>query len=416
MATPNIGTYQISDVENELQGMLHGTTLNQITNLFGVFNRAARRVVGDVDPQETKIVSQFGKIYDGVWDYALATDVKGNKIVDLFPQANRQLGDNFKQNYNKQFDLYKNYTLVPDFTPRYAGAVRTIRINANELNTGISLNQANAYNGNGTFVAGTNVSGVTTNNQYTTDGGSGSVQFNINQTGVASVATITNTTGFGVDLSAQYNNADQFFAIYLPNAAGITSIDYKFGTSASAYYDSGAITTDMMGSAFVNGWNFIKIPWANFTIVGSPTLTNLGVYMSIAISYNGTLQTQVLLNQFWSRLGVIFNQEYYSKYLFRDATTGAFQEKVTDASNYVNLDTDGLDLFIWATMKEAVMQQQGLDAIFGDGPNADQRYADAVEKYRLKYRSEVQKPQSYYYTIPSASYRTYFGRNNRSTP
>ena len=74
-----IGTYQISDVENELQAMLHGTALNQVTNLFGVFNRAARRVLADVDPQETKVVSQFGKMYDGVWDYPLAVDVKGDR-------------------------------------------------------------------------------------------------------------------------------------------------------------------------------------------------------------------------------------------------------------------------------------------------------------------------------------------------
>lgn len=395
--------------------MLHGTTLNQIQNLFGVFDRAARRVLADVDPQETKQVSQFGKVYDGVWDYALAVDVKGNKIVDLFPQANRQLTDNFKQEYNKAFDLGKNFTLIPDFTPRYAGAVRTIRINAPQLNTGISINQANSYNGNGTFVAGANVNTVGTNNQYTTDGGSGSVQFNIAQTGVpGSVATITNTTGFGVDLTAHFNNADEFFAIYLPNASAITSIDYKFGTNSTNYYDSGAITTDMMGNGFVNGWNYIKVPFSSFTTVGTPTITNIGPYLSVSITYNGVVQTQVLLNQFWSRLGIIFNQEYYSKYLFRDATTGAFQEKVTDASNYVNLDTDGFDLFLWATFAEAAKQQQGLAAVFGDGPTAEQRYADSVLKYQAKYKSETQKPQSFYYTTPNASYRTYFGRQWRS--
>lgn len=395
--------------------MLHGTTLNQIQNLFGVFDRAARRVLADVDPQETKQVSQFGKVYDGVWDYALAVDVKGNKIVDLFPQANRQLTDNFKQEYNKAFDLGKNFTLIPDFTPRYAGAVRTIRINAPQLNTGISINQANSYNGNGTFVAGANVNTVGTNNQYTTDGGSGSVQFNIAQTGVpGSVATITNTTGFGVDLTAHFNNADEFFAIYLPNASAITSIDYKFGTNSTNYYDSGAITTDMMGNGFVNGWNYIKVPFSSFTTVGTPTITNIGPYFSVSITYNGVVQTQVLLNQFWSRLGIIFNQEYYSKYLFRDATTGAFQEKVTDASNYVNLDTDGFDLFLWATFAEAAKQQQGLAAVFGDGPTAEQRYADSVLKYQAKYKSETQKPQSFYYTTPNASYRTYFGRQWRS--
>lgn len=415
MAVPNIGTNQISDLENELLAILHGTTLNQISNIFGVFNRAARRVLADVDPQETKQVSQFGKIYDGVWDYPLAVDVKGNKIIDLFPQANRQLTDDFKQEYNKDFDLGKQFTLVPDFTPRYAGAVRTIRINAPQLNTGISINQANAYNGNGTFVAGTNVNTVTTNNQYTTDGGSGSVQFNIAQTGVAgSVATITNTTGVGVDLTAHFNNADEFFAIYLPNASGVTSVNYQFGTNSTNYYNSGAITTDMLGNIFSNGWNYIKVPFASFTTVGTPTITSIGGFVSVSITYNGTIQTQVLLNQFWSRLGVIFNQEYYSKYLFRDATTGLFQEKVTDVSNYVNLDTDGYDLFLWAVVKEAVMQQQGLDAVFGDGPNADQRYADSVLKYQAKYKSETQKPQTFYYTTPNASYRTYFGRQWRN--
>ena len=258
------------------------------------------------------------------------------------------------------------------------------------------------YNGDGTFVAGTNVSGVTTNGQYTTDGGSGSVQFTINQTGVTSVATITNTTGVPVDLTQHYNNADQFFSIYLPNAAGITSIDYKFGTNSSNYYDSGAITTDQMGNAFVNGWNTLKIPWANFSTVGTPTLSSLGAFLSVSITYNGTIQTQVLLNQFWSRLGVIYNQEYYSKYLFRDFNTGVFQERVTSDTNYVNLDTDGIDMFLWAAVDEAVQQQQGLDAMFSDGPNASQRYNDAVIKYRSKYKSEIQKPQSDFYTIPRA--------------
>ena len=140
----NISLWQISDVEQELQGMLHGTTLNQITNLYGVFNRAARRVLADVDPQETKIVSQFGKLYDGVFDYPLAVDVKGNKVVDLFPQANRNLQDDFLQDYNKDFDLWKNFSLTPDFTPRFSGGTRTVRINATNLNTGISVNPANA--------------------------------------------------------------------------------------------------------------------------------------------------------------------------------------------------------------------------------------------------------------------------------
>lgn len=411
MPTPNVGTYQISDIEQELEAMLHGTTLNQITNLQEAENRAARRVLGDVDPQETKIVSQFGKLYDGVWDYPLAEDVKGNKIIDLFPQANRNLRDNFTQVYNKDFDIGKGFTLVPDFTPRYAGGVRTVRINATNLQTGILINNADGYNTNGTWTAGTNVSNVATNNQYFTDGASGSVSFQLNQTGIpGSVGIISNATMAAVDLTNHYNNAQEFFQFYVPNASGITSIRYRFGSSAANYYDSGDITTTQMGDTFGDGWNLVSKGWADFSIVGSPNVASIN-YIRIAITYDGTLQTQVLLNQFWSRLGVIFNQEYYSKYLFRDAITGEFQEKVTDPTNYVNLDTDAVNLFLFALLGEVVQQQQGADALYFDANQAEQRYTSELASYKGKYRGETQKPHTSYYRLPQAGYRRFFGWN-----
>lgn len=85
----NIGTYTISNVGDELTGMMHGASLNQIQNLYGVYNRAARRVVQDVDPQETKVFKQFGQVWDGIFDYSMDADVKGNKIIDFMPHAAR---------------------------------------------------------------------------------------------------------------------------------------------------------------------------------------------------------------------------------------------------------------------------------------------------------------------------------------
>lgn len=405
----SIGTLTISDVQNELEGMLHGTTLDSITDIYGVFNRAARRVLGDVDPQETKVVKQFGKIYYGVWNYALDIDVKGNKIVDIFPQANRTSRDDFKQVYNKAFDLTKEYSLVPDFTPRYSSGIRTIRINAPYLDQGIQIDDANGYNTNGTWVAGSNVSSIATNTQYTTDGGSGSVSFTIDQTGTnPTTATLSNSTLGSVDLTNYYNNGDLFFAVYLPNAAGITSLTVSFGSSSSAYYTKTGITTDQMGNAFVNGWNFIKVAWSGMTTVGTPDYTAI-TYLSFSVVYNGTLQTQVLLNQFWIRQGTIFNYEYYSKYLFRDSS-GTFKEQVTADTDLVNLDTDGINLFIFAALGFAAQQQQGLDALFFDAGQAEQLYQDALAKYRGQYKSEVTKPQGNYYPLPARGYRRYFGR------
>lgn len=411
MPTPNIALYQISYLEQELEAMLHGTTLNQITDIEGCYNRAARRVLGDVDPQETKIVSPFGKLYDGVFDYPLDVSVKGNKIVDLFPQANRRPQDKFAQVYNQSFDLYKDYQITPDFTPRYAGAVRTVRINATNLNTGIQVNSASGYNTDGTWVAGANISNVQTNNQYMTDGAAGSLSFQLNQTGVAgSVGVISNSTMGAVNLTNHYNNADEFFNFYIPNAAGMTSVSYRFGSDTSGvtnYFDSGPIELTQMGDTFGDGWNLVSIPWADFAITGTPNVASIQ-YIRVSFTYDGTLQTQVLLNQFYSRLGVIFNQEFYSKYLFRDAITGVFKEQTTDESDYVNLDTDGINLFLFATLGEVVQQQQGADALYFDANQAEQRYQTELSNYKNKYKSEVSKPHASYYTTPRAGYRRYF--------
>ena len=82
--------YSVQTAKNDLAGVLHGTQLSQIQNLDGVFNRAARQLLLDLDPQETKRVVEFtNPIFNTVFDYPIAADVKGNKIIDIRPQVRR---------------------------------------------------------------------------------------------------------------------------------------------------------------------------------------------------------------------------------------------------------------------------------------------------------------------------------------
>lgn len=417
MAIPNISTtYQVTNAANELTGILHGTSLNQITDLPDVWNRAARRVLQDVDPAETKQDVQFGQVWDGVFDYAVPVDVKGNKIIDLYPQANRLSTDNFAQTYNKNFDLWKNYSLVPDFTPRYSGGNRTIRINAADLHTGIQINAADGVNTNGTWSTSGNASNIQTDNQYYTTGASGSVSFQLNGTGTpGSTGTVTNSTMGSVNLSTQYNNGTEFFQVYLPNASAITSVSFQLGSDAGDYYQFPAQTTDYQGNNFVNGWNTIGCSWTLATIVGAPNNTAIN-YITTTFTYNGTLQTQVRINQYWSRLGVIFNINYYSKFLFMDSVTYAFKEFTTSNNDYINLDTDGRNLFLYAAALEAIQQQQGLSAQFFDDPNIEAKYNDALSEYQAKYKSEITKPRLPYYRLPAQGYRRFLGRGGYGYP
>lgn len=411
MAIPNISTaYQVANAANELTGILHGTSLNQITDLPDVWNRAARRVLQDVDPAETKMDIQFGQVWDGVFDYPLPADVKGNKIVQLYPQQNQSntYGD-YGQVYNKPFQLSQNYSVVPDFTIRYSGGNRTIRINANNLNTGIQINAADAINDNGLWSTGGNVSNIQTDNQYYTAGSSGSVSFQLNQTGTpGSTGYIENSTFGAVNLTTHFNNAYEFFQAYLPNAAGFSNIELRFGSDKNNYYAL-QYTTDYTGNNWVNGWNQQGASWTGATTVGSPNIASIG-YLRVTFTYNGTLQTQVRVDQIWSRLGVIFNINYYSKYLFMDSGSYQFKQFTTSNNDYINLDTDSRNLFLYAAALEAVQQQQGLSAQFFDDPNLEAKYADALSEYQSKYKSEITKPRLYYYKQPATGYRRFFGR------
>src|SRR6267154_6147214 len=96
----------ITQLKQDLEGMMHGTTLNQITAIDALINRAARQILMDVDPQETKrIVPLANSIYTNIYDYSVPPDLKGTKVIDIRPQVNRQPWDVSTQTYNQAFDL-----------------------------------------------------------------------------------------------------------------------------------------------------------------------------------------------------------------------------------------------------------------------------------------------------------------------
>lgn len=397
--------YNIQALKNDLQGVIHGTTLNQITNLNGVINRAARQLLIDVDPQETKRTLEFvNPVFNTVSDYPIAADVKGNAIIDIRPQVRRMPRDIWTQAYNQAFDIAKQGTwnLQDMFTMSFNTGIKTIRINAPFLNPPVVINEIEAIATNGMWATGGTASGLAVNNaNYVL--GSGSLQFSV----TPGAAWLQNSTMSAVDLSAVVNQSSLFAWVYVPTGASLTSVNLLWGSSPSNYY-SQTVTQNQDGVAFVNGWNLCQFIWSTASVTGTPNAASIG-YARITLNVTGTM-TGCLLNGLESILGTILEYEYYSKYLFRDASTGAFQETVTDDSNNINLDTESYNLLFDLVAYLAVQQQQGLDAEFYDGTFFGNAYQDALAKYRARYKSELQKPQSTYYAMPRKGYGGIIGR------
>ena len=405
-------SYTIQTAKNDLQGVLHGTTLSQITNLNGVFNRAARQLLLDVDPQETKRTVEFvNPIFNGVFDYPIAADLKGNAIIDIRPQVRRLPVDTWTQAYNQAFDIAKQniWNLGDMFTMNFNTGLKTLRVNAPYLNAPTIINSADSITSNGTWsLSGSFMSGLAVDNVNFVQG-SGSLQFTLGAGG--QTGSIVNSTMAAVNLTTVQNQASFFFWVYIPDYTVVASLGFDVGLNNTNFWTKSGITTNQQGTAFVNGWNLIQVNWNQLSQVGSPSISNIK-FVSVDFVTNSPVSTaQVFrIDSIESILGSILEYEYYSKYLFRDATTGAFQETVTDDSNLINLDTESYNLLFNLVAYMALQQQQGLDAQFYDGQFFLNAYMDALAKYKARYKSELQKPQSNYYGMPSQGYNKVIGR------
>ena len=397
--------YTIQQLKTDLSASLHGTTLNRVQSVNALIQRASSDLLLEVDPQETIRIQQLvSPIFNHVYDYYLPVDVKGTKVIDIRPQANRTLLDRYLQEYNQAFSLGKEHANNPNMTIQFNSGLKTIRIQNNLLINGIQLNSADSVFGDGTWVGSGDASNLRDDYlQFVT--GSSSVEFDITGT----QAILTNNSIAPQDCSAQNNQGQIFFFTYLPIASVFSTIQIKWGSDASNYYMKTLNTTNV-GTVFNNGWNLLAADWETATIVGTPDNTKIS-YLQVIWNYSASTQAGLRLNSIYSRLGIISEIEYYSKYIYQDALTNAFQETITDDSNIINLDTESRNLLFLKAGEYMVQQVQGLDAMFFDANHFGQRYLKDVALYKAQYKSQWQKPRSTYYQMPNPSNKDRMGGN-----
>ncbi len=396
-------SYSVSDLKSELTGVLHGQSLGKVFGLDVLINRAARKLISDVDPIETIRIQEISSpIFNRVFDYPIPEDLKGDRVIDIRPQVNRGVQDRFLQYYNEPFDVFKlNQCLQNTFTVQYNTAQKSIRISENLL-PGILVNAASTIQDNGTW----SVTGTATNLQEDDVNFAyqpSSIRWDAIAGANPSSNGVTNSTMTPVDLSRDTEQGSEFLYVFLPTASNVFSCTLKWGSSTGNFY-SRTVTTNQFGNAFADGWNLLQFRWQGATQTGTVDETAIN-FVDFSISTNGTADFAFRLNDVNSQLGTIMELEYYSKFLFRDATTGAFQETVTDDSNIINLDTDSYNVLFNHVAYLCAQQIQGADSKF-DATFFFQEYDTSLKRYVAKIKSQVLKPTQSYYTMRPAQVGT----------
>lgn len=388
--------YTVQTLVNDIVSGTHGTTANKIPNLYGIINRAGRSVLLDVDPKETQRIVQLAQVFNSVYDYACPVDVKGDRVIDIRPQAGRKPWDIYPQGYEQDFDANKGWSFDNMLYTQWNTGVKSLRIDAPSLTAPITVCDTSTITGWTATAGAQNISLDTTNNVA----GGGAIVFDLaagSFTGSIQISTLN-----PVNLSSKANIDTEFYWVYLPSGTAVTALTLRWGSDVTANYYTYTVSVNQQGTAFVNGWNLIAVPWVSATKVGSPVLTAIDS-VELIPTYNGTLQTGLKFCNLTSNTGYIFESVYYSKYLFRDASTSAFVEMLADATDngkLVNLDTDSYNLLVNKCLFYVAQSLQGADAEY-DATFWAGEYNTALTRYRALNPSEAMVKASSYYTVPN---------------
>lgn len=394
--------YDITTLLNDIASTTHGTTINKIPNIYGIINRAARAVLLDVDPKETQRIVQLGQVFNNTFDYTLPIDVKGDRIIDLRLPAGRAPSNVFTQGYAQSFDSKKLLSNNNRVYIQHNTGVKTIRIEAPTLTAPTSLCDTSTITGWSATLGANNI----TLDDVNYVAGGGAIQFDL--AAGSATGSIETSTLFPVDMSNHVDTDYLFYWVYLPDASSITSINLKWGSDYTANYYTTTSTTTQQGTTFQDGWNLISIDWANATLIGSPTLTS---YDSIQVTFNydSTLQTGVKFCSLTTTPGYIFELQYYSKYIFRNPSTNAFQETIvdsTDNNKLINLDTESYNLLFNKTAFFVAQSLQGADAQY-DADYWQDEYEKALTRYKSQNLSETMLKGEQYYKLPKKGWNKF---------
>lgn len=338
--------YTVGNLKDSLSGLLTGTNLNNVTDLYGAIQRAAR-----VFGQRANIPASQGReavtIYDGVYDYLAPTSIFGSSITDLRPQA-RDVNDFVYKQYANDFD--RNKSMLPSgsaVTFEYDHGIQIMRVTSARSKIRTTLDPMTQATG---WVAAGSASGLVADSSiyYTSPS---SLRFLL--TG-ASTGTLTKTLTSTLDLTAVQGLGVVFLAIDTPSVTNLSSIELRIGSSASKYYSVTA-TAAFLGAWPANKFTLVAFALATATTVGVPVITAMN-YLQVRITHAATL-TNFRVGSLFVSLPSQYEVLYESAALFmasgqNPATT------ITDDNDSLLLAEDAYTIFQYESAV-SVAQQSG---------------------------------------------------------
>ena len=377
----------IAQLKNVLNRKFRGSNIDDVQGIsdFSVFEEAGNNLMAHIDPYETVRKAELN-LFNGIYDYAAPSDLKGKHVLDIRPQGERN-GVDFRQAYTEDFDRDKAY-VNEWFSVEFDEAAKFVRINKDVSNS-ITVTDLESAS----YTAGTGVSNIAEDTILYRDP-SKSIRFD-----VSSGSNLITWAGTAVDLSDHANKSSMFLWVYWPDSSIITSITLRIGSSASDYYE---ITGAVHFGSVRTGWNLYRFNWNGATETGTVDEENTD-YARLAIVTTAA-DTDIRIGRLSSRLPAPYEVLYYSNCLFRPVSGSTWLTKPTNETDIINLETEAQNIFLYeccviiADDLQHEAEAQKFRAKLGIDDIGDLTGGGLYAKYKEDKPSEAIRPTTRYYT------------------
>lgn len=335
----------VGKLKDGVSGLLTGLNLNNVNNLYGAFERAIKKLVGEIYiPEATG--KQSITFYSGVYDYALPTNIFGTTLVDIRPQGEqRNTTDVMYKRGIEVFDRAKgtlsNGYLVAFEYVKGTGRMRVDNVIARERIVLDTLTDHTDWT-----LAGT----ITASYDDETDYWFSPASIRFNQT--TGVGTITRTLESQSDLTDYEGVGVVFLAISMPTA--LTSVEIRIGSDASNYF-SVTETTGHLGAFTTNEWLLIAFDLADATETGTVDITKVD-YVQIRTT-SGASINNLRVGGLWVSLPSPHDVIYSSGAVFLVGST--VSPTITDDNDEIILQPNAYVIYETKCALEVAFQQGG---------------------------------------------------------
>lgn len=341
----------VSQYKDSVAALLSGVDINNIDNLNGALERAARVLVQKADVPEASGTQNI-VLYSGVYNYACSPKIFGTAINDIRPQGiSRPVSDFVYKRPGEQFDRTKGW--LPNGTMatfEYYNGQPIIRIVSKTPQQQVIIDQMNSTTG---WVAGSPASSLVQDTAVYYQAPA-SLRF----TAGSGTGTLTKTLTNSLSLSSYQGVGVAFLAIQIPVgslATDLAAISLKLGSSSSNY--NFVVKTEGFIGAWVSGeWLLVAFDFSAASTVGTPDWNSIS-YVQILIT--------TLTNQINFRVGGLFICQpspaqilYQSAAIFLPSGSQTALTTITSNTDSIILNDPAFTLFEYEGAL-SVLQQTG---------------------------------------------------------